>query len=90
MEFSGCGQLIRWNNKLTGGFEWSDMSLDKIKQTSEDSDVGYFVMVYLNYPSNLHDCHNDFTMAAEKLAIDSEMLSEYQVESGNKTTHFPN
>ena len=73
----------------TGGFEWSDISLDKIMQTSDESDVGYFVMVDLNYSSNLHDCHNDFPLAAEKLKIDAEMLSQYQLELGNKTSHIP-
>ena len=73
----------------TGGFEWSDISLEKIMQTSDESDVGYFVMVDLNYPSNLHDCHNDFPLAAEKSKIDAEMLSQYQVEMGNKTSHIP-
>ena len=58
-------------------------------QTSDDSDVGYFVMVDLNYPSNLHDCHNDFPLAAERLKIDAEMLSQCQVELGNKTSHIP-
>ena len=46
-------------------------------------------MVDLNYPSNLHDCHNDFPLAAEKLKIDAEMLPQYQVELGNKTSHIP-
>ena len=72
----------------TDGFEWSDISLDKIMQTSDKSDVGYFVMVDLNYASNLHDCHNEFPLAAEKLKIDAEMLSQYQVELGNKTSHI--
>ena len=73
----------------TGGFEWSDISLDKIMQTFDESDVGYIVMVDLNYPSNLHDCHNDFPLAAEKLKNNAEMLSQYQVELGNKTSHIP-
>ena len=73
----------------TGGFELSDISLDKIMQTSDESDVGYFVMVDLNYPSNLHDCHNEYSLAAEKLKIDAEMLFQYQVELGNKTGHIP-
>ena len=80
----------QWRIKLpTGGFEWSDISLDKIMQTSDESDVGYFVRVELNYPSNLHDCHNDFPLAAEKSTIDAEMLSQYQVQLGNKTSHIP-
>ena len=73
----------------TGGFEWSDISLDKIMQTSDEIDVGYFVMVGLNYPSNIHDNHNDFSLAAEKLKIDAEMLSQYHLELGNKTSHIP-
>ena len=63
----------------TGGFDWSDIILDKIMQKSDESDVGYFVMVDLNYPSNLHDNHIDFPLAAEKLKIDTEMLSQYQL-----------
>ena len=73
----------------TGGFEWWDTSLDKIMQTSDEGDVGYFVMVDLNYPSNLHECHNDYPLAAEKLKIDAEMLFQYQSELWNKTSHIP-
>ena len=73
----------------TGGFEWSDISLEKIIETSDKSDIGYFVMIDLNYPSNLHDRHNDFPLAAEKLKIDAEMLSQYQEVLGNKTSHIP-
>ena len=62
----------------TGGFEWTDISLDKVKQTPQKRDVRYIVMVDLNYPDNLHDCHNDFPLAAEKLKIDAEKLSQYQ------------
>ena len=49
-------------------------------QISEKGDAGYFVIVDLNYPSNVLDCHNDFPLAAEKSKIDAEMLSQYQVE----------
>ena len=73
----------------TGGFEWSDIRLDKIMQTSDESDVGYFAMVDLNYPDNIHNCHNDFPLAAEKLKIDAEMFSQYQLELRNKTSHIP-
>ena len=58
-------------------------------QTSEESDAGCFVMVDLNYPSKLHDCHNDFPLAAEKLTIENDMLSQYQLDLGNKTSHIP-
>ena len=71
----------------TGDIEWSDISLDKIMQTSDESDVGYFVMVDPSYPSNLHDCQK--RLPSEKLTIDAEMLSQYQVQLGNKTSHIP-
>ena len=73
----------------TGGFEWSDNSLDNIMQTSDKSDVGYFVMVDMVYPGKLHDNHNDFPLAAEKLKVDAEMLSQYHLELGNKTSQLP-
>ena len=73
----------------TGGFEWSDISLDKIMQTSDEINVGFFLMVELIYPSNLHDSHNDFPLDAEKLKIYAEMFFQCQVELGNKTSHIP-
>ena len=73
----------------TGGFEWSNISLDNIMQTSDESDVEYFVMVDMLYPGMSHDNHNDLLLAAEKLKVDAEMLSQYQLELGNKTSHIP-
>ena len=49
---------------------WIDaITLSQILQTDDDSPVGYFVEVDLEYPSLLHDEHNDFSLAPEKLAI---------------------
>ena len=57
--------------------------------TSEENDVGYFVMVDLNHPNNLHDSHKDFPLAAAKFKIDSEMLLQYQLDLGNRTSQIP-
>ena len=42
------------------------LDLDSI---SENSSIGYFLEVGLEYPSKLHDFHNDYPLAPEKLEI---------------------
>ena len=37
----------------------------------------YFLEVDLEYPEELHELHNDFPLAPEKLAVSSDMLSKY-------------
>ena len=47
-------------------------------------------MVNMVYPGMLHNSHNDFfSLAAEKLNFDADMLSQYQLELGNQTNHIP-
>ena len=41
---------------------------------NEKSDVGYFLEVDLKYPDELHELHNDYPLAAEKLAVTNDML----------------
>jgi hypothetical protein len=63
-------------------FQWVDADnfdtvIDEIKM-NESSDVGYICEVDLIYPDHLHDVHNDYPMAPEKLSVETEWLSEYQ------------
>jgi len=51
-------------------------SLD-ITNEPEDGPVGYILEVDLEYPSELHDLHNDFPLAPEKLVVTEQMLSSY-------------
>ena len=44
---------------------------------SEKSLIGYFLEVDLEYPDKLHELHNDYPLAPEKLAVSSDMLSKY-------------
>ena len=47
----------------------TEITIEQILQTSENSSVGYFVGVDLKYPQYLHDVHNGLPLAPEKLII---------------------
>ena len=65
----------RWNTEIT---------IEQILQTSENSSVGYFVEVDLKYPQYLHDLHNGLPLAPEKLIIRSSWLSPFAKSFGIK------
>ena len=44
---------------------------------SEKSPIGYFLKVGLEYPDELHEFHSDYPLTPEKLAVSSDMLSNY-------------
>ena len=58
------------------GFKWLK-NIDKfnVMSISEKSPIGYFLEVELEYPDELHELHNDYSLAPEKLAVSSDMLS---------------
>ena len=51
---------------------------------SENSSIGYFLGIDFEYPSELHDSHNDYPLAPEKLETRSDMLSEYCADISDK------
>ena len=59
-------------------FQWLE-NIDEfdINSINEKSDTGYFLEVDLEYPDELHELHNDYPLAPEKLPISSDMLSKY-------------
>ena len=68
-----------------GDFMW----LKKIdgfdaKLISEKSPIEYFLKVDLEYPDELHELHNDYSLAPEKRALSSDMLSNYWKKITNK------
>ena len=44
---------------------------------NKKSPIGYFLEVALEYPNKLYKLHNDYPLAPEKLAVCSDMLSQY-------------
>ena len=48
-----------------------------ISDVADDRDQGYILEVDLHYPSELHDLHNDYPLAPERMKISEETLSPY-------------
>ena len=61
-----------------GRFEWlKNVDWFDVNSISEKNEIGYFLEVDLKYPDELHELHNDYPLAPEKLAVSSDMLSKY-------------
>ena len=63
----------------TGGFKWmKQKQIDKINLTQyKEDNKGFIVEVDLEYPKELHDLHNDYPVAPEKVKVENDMLSKY-------------
>ena len=64
----------------TGGFKWlTEKQINKINlaQYNENSNKGLLIEVDLEYPKELHDLHNDYPLAAERVCVNNNMLSKY-------------
>ena len=69
------------------GFKWlNQKEIDKfdVNLISENSFDGYILEVDLQYPDELHELHNDYPLAPEKLEINYDMLSKYCSNIANK------
>ena len=61
----------------TGGFKW--LKRDEINEIElfmrkKNGEKGLILEVDLEYPQDLHDNHNDYPLAAEKINVDESML----------------
>ena len=64
----------------TGNFKWmSDKEISKIDlgKYKKDGKKGLIREVDLEYPQELHDLHNDYPVASEKVKVSNDMLSGY-------------
>ena len=61
-----------------GGFKWlKNADGFDVMSINEKSLIGYFLKVDLEYPDELHELHNDYPLGPEKLAVSSDVLSNY-------------
>ena len=67
------------------GFKWLK-NIDKfdIISINEKCSIGYFLEVDVEYPDELHELHNDFLLAPEKLTVSNDILSKYCKKFGDK------
>ena len=90
----GLSEYLPYN-----GFKWFK-SVDgfDLSSISEKSQIGYFLEVDLEYPDKLHELHNDYSLAPEKLVVSSVMLSKcckeiadmYEIKVGDVKKLIPN
>ena len=72
----------------TSGFRWVDDCRQLAKTIAEhpadspDSPEGYILEVDLEYPEDLHDAHNSYPLAPERMVVQKEWMSEYQLGVG--------
>ena len=52
-------------------------AIDWLAQT-DDQPYGYFVECDLHYPDELHDLHDDYPLAPERIVVEDHLLSEKQ------------
>ena len=62
----------------------NEISEFRLNSIIENSPIGYILEVDLKYCKKLHDIHNDYPLAPEKLEISSNMLSKYCSDNANK------
>ena len=80
-------------------FEWLE-NVDEfdVNAIIEKSEIGYFLKIDLKYPNELHELHNDYPLAPERLAVTNDMPSkyckeiadEYDIKVGDVKKQIPN
>ena len=83
-----ANNLYGWamiQNLPYGGFRWLSkeeierLNIDMISEWNsiDNSKIGYILEVDFEYPSFLHDIHNDYPLCPEHIEVKYEMLSNY-------------
>ena len=59
-----------------------------MNKNTSNSLEGRALEVYLEYPKELHELHNDYSLASDKIDIKREMLSGYQLKMADLMTNL--
>ena len=70
----------------TSGFKWIDPKEFDLNEYTSNNSKGCVLEVDLEYSKELWKLHNDYPLAPDKIEIEREMLSDYQL----KITHLYN
>ena len=88
--YQDCNNLYGWamcQYLPTGNFKWLNKNqIDKLDLTkyNETSKKGLILQVDLEYPEKLHNLHNEYPLACEKIKVNKNMLSNYCKNIANK------
>ena len=66
----------------TDGFNWmSEKEIKKLNLSkyTEDSKKGLILEADLEYPEELHDIHNDYPFAVEKINVEKDMPNYFEI-----------
>ena len=76
LEYFDVNNMYGWvmeQNLPVGGFKWvrdvSRIDEDFIENYDENSDIGYFLKVDIEYHKELHDLHSDLPFLPERMKI---------------------
>ena len=64
----------------TSGFKWIDTKEFDLNKYSSNSSKGCVLEIDLEYPKELRKLYNDYSLAPDKIEINTEMLSDYQIK----------
>lgn len=74
-----------------GNYEWvvvSTRMVNEILNTSKDSSVGYMLEVDINYPSKLHNLHNDYPFLCEKMKVGTSKVDKLILNLDDKKNYI--
>ena len=60
-----------------GEFKWINPEDFKLENVRDNSEKGHILEVDIEYPTSLHDLHNDYPFCPEQVVVKDEMLSDY-------------
>ena len=67
----------------TSRFKWKDPKEFDLNNYTSNSSKGCVLKVDLEYPKELRELHNDYSLAPDKIEVKIKMLSDYQLKNAD-------